>query len=221
MRLLLVRHGESQGNVEFRLQGRREFPLTPRGIAQAQALGERLAVLRPSAVYSSPIRRALDTAAIIAGACRLEPIPDERFQEYDFGEALSGLTWQEIRERAPDVLAALAGDGPDFPRYPGEEGRAAFKARVGRALADILQRHDDGESVVVVTHAGPIVALVMTATGREYARPIPFNIDNASLTTLEYNGTGAGAPHPVVVGLNDTCHLRCAVPQPPSERSDQ
>lgn len=221
MRLLLVRHGESQGNVEFRLQGRCEFPLTPRGIAQAQALAQRLAPLRPSVVYTSPIRRALDTAAIIAAACRLEPIPDQRLQEYNFGEALSGLTWQEIRQRAPDILAALASDAPNFPPYPGEEGRDAFKARVSQALADILHQHHDHESVVVVTHAAPIIALVMTAAGREYERPIPFTIDNASLTTLDFGGPGAGAAPHVIAGLNDTCHLRRCAPPTLNERTDQ
>lgn len=221
MRLLLVRHGESQGNAEFRLQGRREFPLTPRGVAQAQALAQRLAALRPSVVYTSPIRRALDTAAIIAAACRLEAIPDERLQEYDFGEPLSGLTWQEIRRRAPDVIATLASDTPNFPRYPGEEGRDAFKARISLALADILQRHHDHESVVVVTHAGPIVTLVMAAANREYARPIPITIDNASLTTIEFDGAGAGANRRVITGLNDTCHLRHPAPQTPNGRTHQ
>ena len=66
MRLLLIRHAESQGNFERRLQGRREFPLTERGLAQAQALAERLVSLPLSAVYSSPVGRAIQTAEVIA-----------------------------------------------------------------------------------------------------------------------------------------------------------
>ncbi len=204
MRLFLVRHGESQGNVEFRLQGRREYPLTPRGVTQAQRVARRLAALSPAAVYASPLRRAFDTAAIIAGACGLEPVPDQRLQEYDFGEALSGLTWPEIGQRAPDIIKALASDGPEFPSYPGEEGRAAFRDRVRTAVEEIVRRHSGDGAVAIVTHAGPIVVAVMEFLGRGYSRPIPFHIDNASLTELEIGGAGRA----VLLRLNDTCHLR-------------
>lgn len=219
MRLFLVRHGESQGNVEFRLQGRREFPLTPRGVAQAQQVARRLATVNPAAVYTSPVRRAFDTAAIIANACGLEPVPDHRLQEYDFGETLSGLTWPEISQRAPDVVKALANDGPEFPSYPGEEGRAAFRERVKAAAEEVLSRHPGDQAVVLVTHAGPIVALVMEFLGRAYSRPIPFRIDNASLTELEFEGF-RGAGRATLLRLNDTCHLRFAagVGKPPAAR---
>src|SRR6266508_3490749 len=66
MRLLLVRHAESLGNAERRLQGRREFPLTARGVAQAQALAERLASMSIAAVYTSTVGRPMETAEIIA-----------------------------------------------------------------------------------------------------------------------------------------------------------
>jgi broad specificity phosphatase PhoE len=165
--------------------------------------------MNPVAVYTSPIRRALDTATIIAGACGLQPTPDHRLQEYDFGEALSGLTWPEIRQRAPEVVKALASDGPDFPSYPGEEGRAVFRARVKAAVEEILRRHAGDGAVAVVTHAGPIVALVMELLGRAYSRPIPFRIDNASLTELEVDGL-RGPGRAALLRLNDTCHLRWA-----------
>lgn len=207
MRLLLVRHGESQGNAEFRLQGRREFPLTARGASQAQRVAQRLAGVPIAAVYTSPIRRALDTAAIIGGVCGLTPVPDARLQEYDFGETLSGLTWPEIRQRAPEVVKALASNGPEFPAYPGEEGRHAFRDRVKSAVADILERHAGDPAVAIVTHAGPIVALVMECLGRGYGRPIPFHIDNASVTELEFDDI-RGSGGVVLLRLNDTCHLR-------------
>src|SRR5437867_10066715 len=96
MRLLLIRHAESEGNFEQRLQGRRDYPLTQRGVAQARALAERLARISPTAIYASPISRALDTASPIADAARLTPVTEPRLQEYDFGDAVSGLTWKEI-----------------------------------------------------------------------------------------------------------------------------
>ncbi len=209
VQLLLMRHGESQGNREMRLQGRKDFPLTGRGRSQALALGQRLASSGISAVYSSPITRALDTARIIGDATGLEVREDARLQEYDFGELLSGLTWKEIRELRPQLVASLMGDDSEFPHYPGEEGRAAFRARVCGAITEIAGRHADDNAVAIVTHAGPIIVYTMEVLGRKYSRPRPFNIDNASVTTIAVNSKGAPhLPAAVLTGLNDTCHLR-------------
>lgn len=211
MRLLLIRHGESQGNLELRLQGRREYPLTTRGVAQINSLATRLVGAGVSAVYASPILRAMESAQAVASAIGLEVGPEERLQEYDFGDALSGLTWHEIREREPGLLGALVSNEGEFPQYPGEEGREVFKRRVCNVLDDIRRRHERDEAVAVITHAGPIVVLVMECLRRGYSRPIPFSIDNASLTTIEFNGRASpGFPDAVLSGLNDTCHLRHA-----------
>lgn len=208
MRLLLIRHAESQGNHEGRLQGRKEFPLTERGKRQAQLLGKRLLSLNIAAVYSSPIRRAHDTAVAVAAKAGLDVIPEPRVQEYDFGEQLSGLTWREIRERKPEIVAALSGGATEFPRYPGEEGRGMFRDRVCAAVGEIVERHRTDGSVAIITHAGPIVVYVMETLGRGYARPIPFVIENTSITTIEVS-TDANPllPAAILTGLNDTCHL--------------
>ncbi len=209
MRLLLVRHAESRGNREMRLQGRTEFPLTRRGEQQAAALAERLASAGLAAVYSSPILRAVRTAGAVAARAGLEVAVEPGVQEYDFGEALSGLTWREIAEKRPQLVAALMSDDKEFPRYPGEEGRAAFRHRVCTAIDEIVERHQDGEAVAIVTHAGPIVVFVMESLARKYSRPVPFDIENASVTTLELNRSPSVATPPAVLtGLNDTCHVR-------------
>jgi broad specificity phosphatase PhoE len=209
VKLLLVRHAESQGNYEGRLQGRKEFPLTERGVQQAGALANRLAKSQVSAVYSSPIRRAHDTAVAVATEARLEVVLESRVQEYDFGDQLSGLTWQEIREQQPEIVSALVRNDSEFPRYPGEEGRGAFRDRVCAAIAEIAERHRQDAAVAVITHAGPIVVYVMETLGRGYSRPVPFTIENTSVTTIELDNASAApfAPPAVVVGLNDTCHL--------------
>lgn len=208
MRLLLIRHAESQGNHEGRLQGRKEFPLTERGTRQAQLLAERLLASQVSAIYSSPIRRAYDTAAAIGARVGLDVVLEPRVQEYDFGEQLSGLTWQEIRDKKPELLAALSSDATQFPRYPGEEGRANFRDRVCSAIGEIVERHRADETVAVITHAGPIVVYVMETLGRGYARPIPFVVENTSITAIDVSGSANEfVPPAVLTGLNDTCHL--------------
>jgi broad specificity phosphatase PhoE len=209
LRLLLIRHAESQGNFEGRLQGRKEFPLTELGLSQASALAERLSETPVAAVYSSPIRRAFDTAAKVAERLGLEVTTEPRVQEYDFGDLLSGLTWPEIREKQPEIVDALVRNDSDFPRYPGEEGRKVFRDRVCAALAEIAENHRESEAVAVFAHAGPIAVYVLEALGRKYSRPVPFRIDNASITTVELAADPTPfQPAAVVTGINDTCHLR-------------
>jgi len=208
VRLLLIRHAESEGNAQGRLQGRKEYPLSGRGVAQAAALAERLCTVPIAAVYASPIRRAFDTAEAVAELLDLTALPEPRVQEYDFGDKLSGLTWQEIRDLQPDVVSTLVSGGTEFPAYPGEEGREAFRDRVVAAMTEIAERHAADQSVAVITHAGPVVVYLMEVLSRSYSRPIPFSIDNASITTIEF----AANPNPyqppaVVTGINDTCHL--------------
>jgi broad specificity phosphatase PhoE len=214
VQLLLIRHGESQGNREGRLQGRREYPLTERGLLQARALATRLAVTPITALYGSPIRRAMDTAREVGTALGLEVVADARVQEYDFGEELSGLTWREIRDRQPEIVAALATGHAEFPSYPGEEGRTAFRDRVCGALGEIVERHREDNAVAVITHAGPIVVYLMETLGRGYSRPVPFTIGNASITTIEFSRSGdAFFPPAVVTGINDSCHLEGIEPR--------
>lgn len=203
MRLLLIRHGQSVGNAERRLQGRGEFPLTERGIAQSQRLAQRLAAFPPDVLYSSPVRRALTTAHILGQALNLPVQPLPAVQEYDFGE-LAGLTWREIVERAPEVVQAIRAGSPDYPRYPGEEGRDNFRRRVCEGLWGLAEKHPD-EAVAVVTHAGPIIVFCLELLKLPYRRPIPFALDNCSLTVIDIvDGRG------VILALNDTCHLRDA-----------
>ena len=130
-------------------------------------------------------------------------------QEYDFGEAVSGLTWDEIRQRNPEIIEAFRKDNSQFPQYPGEEGRAAFQVRVRRTYRGILARHNGDSSVAIITHAGPITVLILDALSRPYSRPIPFVLDNASITTIEINnGAAPHLPPMAVTGINEVCHVR-------------
>lgn len=206
MRLLLIRHAESTGNRQRRLQGRADFPLTRRGRRQAEELAAALSRLPVAAVYSSPVRRALDTAEAIARRLGLKVEAQAALQEYDFGE-LSGLTWPDIRERRPQLIEQLLSDSADFPHYPGEEGREAFRERACGAVWGIAERHAGEEAAAVVTHAGPIAVFLLDVLQRSYQRPIPFTVDNASVTTVEIAEPQPFRPRAVLVGLNDTCHL--------------
>ena len=215
MRLLLIRHGESVGNSENRLQGQEDYDLTERGRRQALVTGERIAAEGITCVYTSPLLRALATARTLAARLGCVPVALPGLSEYHVGE-VSGLTYAEVRQRfaADPAMAAL----PAAERaYPGEEGRENFFRRVSEAIWGIVERHA-AEEVAVVSHGGPIALFCQNVLGLPYRRPMPFSIDNCSLTVIEIDAAAAarGRRLPaVLVRLNDTCHLRDQPLSPP------
>jgi broad specificity phosphatase PhoE len=203
VKLLLIRHAESVGNAERRLQGQGDFPLSHRGILQAERLAQFLAADElPTALYTSPLLRTKQTADRISAicSCPVQLLPQVR--EYDFGEA-SGLTWTEIADRYPDLIAAVRARTPDYPKYPGEEGREHFRARVCDAVLSVVAENASVDRVAIVTHAGPIVVTCLEVLGLPYQRPAAFAVENCSITTIEYS-----EKEPVLLATNDTCHLR-------------
>jgi broad specificity phosphatase PhoE len=206
MRLILVRHGESVGNFENRLQGHTDYDLTPKGLAQAKQTALRLHELGVTAVYTSPLLRAANTALAIGDRLGCTPIELPGVREYDFGE-LAGSTYQELRQR---FASATTTDGRPAERaYPGEEGREAFSERVTSSMWDVAGRHA-GASVAVVSHGGPIALFCQMVLGLPYRRPMPFAVENCSLTIIQVHD---GEPPPgrtraTLLTLNDRCHLR-------------
>jgi len=200
--LLLIRHAESVGNAERRLQGQGDFPLSERGVDQARLLAQRLSITeRLVALYASPLLRTRQTAEIVAEAVHLPVQFIDDLCEYDFGEA-SGLTWTEIGQRYPDLLAAVRARTSEYPPYPGEEGRDAFRNRVCQAVWSLCDCYPEGASVAAITHAGPIVVSCLEVLGLPYQRPAAFAVENCSITTIELRDNRA-----VLVSVNDTCHL--------------
>jgi broad specificity phosphatase PhoE len=198
MQIILVRHGESVGNFENRLQGQADYDLTDLGRDQARRTADRLHALDTRAVYSSHLLRAHATAEAIANRIGLDPVITEDVAEYHFGE-MSGATYAEIRER----LGAVA--NPAERVYPGEEGRDAFFARVTNAVFRIADSHPN-DTVAIVSHGGPIALFCQHVLGLPYRRPMPFSIDNCSLNVIHVDA-GGGERSLRLIRLNDTCHL--------------
>jgi broad specificity phosphatase PhoE len=207
VRLILIRHGESVGNAEGRLQGQADYDLTERGREQARLAGRRLAAEGVRALYASPLRRAFATGEAIGRETGLAPIALPGVREYDFGE-LAGATYAELRQR---FAAAGAASQPAQRVYPGEEGREAFLSRVTQSLWDVIERHA-GETTAVVAHGGPIALFCQSVLGLPYRRPMPFAIDNCSFCVIDVveggPADGPGRPRAVLTALNDACHLQ-------------
>jgi broad specificity phosphatase PhoE len=202
MYLLLIRHGETDWNIEGRMQGHSDTPLNANGIAQARRLAARVAAEESfSAMYASPLARARVTAEIVAQACGIAPILDDRLKEQCLGD-FEGLTDAEFAQRFPGALAAWRADPLRSP-LPGQEKRDAFQQRVQAFLDDLRARHSDGTRVAVVTHGGTIGMMLATLIGLDIGKRFPFWFDNASLSHVDLSGGRVRLRL-----LNDTCHLR-------------
>lgn len=210
MKLILVRHGESVGNFENRLQGQEDYDLTDLGREQALATAERLLRVGTSALYTSPLLRAANTARAIAGRLGIEArlLPD--VAEYHFGE-LSGGTYAEVRRHFEQTASASTVQASTQERvYPGEEGRENFYRRVTGAIWGVIDAHPE-ETVAIVSHGGPIALFCQTVLGLPYRRPMPFGVNNCSLNVIDApEGAPARERKMTLIQLNDTCHLRAS-----------
>ncbi|MEO6397028.1 MAG: histidine phosphatase family protein [Tepidiformaceae bacterium] len=206
MPLILVRHGESEANARGIIQGRLDFGLSELGRLQAQRTAERFAERNISALVTSPLLRAAQTADIIGAARGMIPVAEPALVEYDVGE-ISGLTGAEIRERHPGAIAAYARG--ERPRYPGEEGRSVFRARLEDVLAR-LTAGDPAETIIAVAHGGVVSAVCHLLVGLDLDRPGIFQVANCSVTTVGRERSG----RLTIAGHNDVCHLAGIVSTP-------
>ncbi len=168
VRLLLVRHGETEWNQENRWQGQADVPLSETGRAQAQRLAQRLrAEGRPvRAIYASDLSRAFHTAEILGEALGVSPLPDVAWREMDIG-VWSGLTTAEVIARHTAEWERLRA-GEDLPRGGGETF-AQFQGRVLRSAERIRETHA-GEQVVIVTHGGAVRAFLLHCRGLDVSQ---------------------------------------------------
>jgi broad specificity phosphatase PhoE len=204
-----IRHGETEWNAAGSLCGRTDVPLSDVGRRQAQLLAVRLKPIPFEALYSSPLRRALETASILGHAIGREAVADPRLLELSYG-AWEGRTSDEIKRANPDVYRAWEQDPASVAPPEGESGEQLIE-RLKPFLADVEQRHLSG-NVVVVCHRTVCRLLACHIMGvpiSEYRKRIP--MDNGALNIFE---TMKGKWH--VVALNDSSHLSSALAEPAS-----
>lgn len=202
MRLIFVRHGQTQYNAVNRYQGQSDAVLSSLGRLQAECTGERLRQEDVAAIYSSDLSRALDTAKVIARHHNLPVSLDARLRECSFGD-WEGLTVQQIVDRFPDQYAAYRRDSVAF-RAPNGERLEELQTRVVESVNSIVEHHSSDENIVVVTHGGPIKAFFCHALGTTLYTFRVIRLDNCSITVFALQNDGRW----FLEVLNDTCHLR-------------
>ena len=199
MALLLVRHGQSEGNAAGIIQGQLDSPLNALGREQAARVAERLRREGGAdRIVASPLSRAFETALCIAEAVGLPVTKDERLMEYDFGQG-AGLTFAQVRERFP--ATGVGRERGERPPIPDEEGLDVFDARVAAALADLLAE----DSVTIgVAHGGVIGSALNHAlrAGPEAPR-LRVRTENCAITEFARDPSG----RLVLRRHNDACHV--------------
>ena len=203
-RFIVVRHGETRWNIERRVQGSGDSPLTDAGLAQADAIGRRLARERFDVLISSDLGRARQTAERVAHHCGLAIRTDPRLQERNFG-AGEGMTYEEIDRAFPDVFSRDRDSNPDVV-IPRGESRRQFHERV-KAAFEALAREFDGKRVCVITHGGVLATLYRIIHGIPVAHAHRVTISNAS-----YNAVAFDADAWTLEAWDETDHLPDAAP---------
>jgi probable phosphoglycerate mutase len=202
----VIRHGETDWNLNGRWQGHADIPLNQDGRAQARLLAARLLAerLRFDAIYSSDLQRAWETAGTIAAALDLAPQPLPALREIDVG-SWSGLTAAEVLAQDGDAYERFR-SGEDVPRGGGER----FLDLYTRVVAAVEQLADQqpGRTLALVTHGGAVRALIMHAARDKVGLDLRNgHIGNTSISVLigDRSGWDLGP-------LNDMAHL-AASPQ--------
>jgi probable phosphoglycerate mutase len=186
-RICFVRHGETDWNVEKRIQGHTDIPLNALGRAQALAMAFNAAHVNFSALYSSDLTRAVDTAKALAQREALEIRLLPQLRERNYG-IFQGITAAEGAQRHPEAYRLYAARDPQYDFETGES-ILAFAARVAEAV-DWMVRHHAGQTIAAVTHGGVLDILYRKATGRPLHTPRDFDIPNCGLNWFHFDGQG-------------------------------
>jgi len=197
--LILVRHGETMWNVEKIYRGRTDVNLNEVGIKQAELLGKNLANWELEAIYSSPLRRALDTANIIARYQNVGVQIAEGLTDFDYGEWQS-LSEQDVKRLYPALLNEWH-NNPHKVKMPGGESLEDVRRRAIAVVDDVLSKYQG--SVVLVSHRVVNKVLICALLGLDNSHFWNIKQNVAGITIFDYiDGRFVLTRH------NDTSHLK-------------
>jgi len=201
-RLFIARHGETLANREYRFIGSRDDPLSEHGQVQAAQLAEALAGFPIAAVYSSPMQRAWQTALPVAEQHSLSVQRCDALREGSFG-IWEGMNRAEVLARSPEDAQLFYQWGLDPTLAPpGGESMVAMQERVCSGIEQLALAHPD-QSIVLVSHVGPIKALMCTALGVPISTSPRIFLDPATISVVDWRDS----THATVRLVNSHAHL--------------
>ncbi|MBV9327181.1 MAG: histidine phosphatase family protein [Chloroflexi bacterium] len=212
--LLLVRHAETEDNVNMRLSGWTDTDLSPRGESQTELLADHFNRHHGQVdeLYTSPLIRARRTAEAIGALTGHTPVLLDDLREMYFGD-LDGRPFEELRDAYAHLLAADENSEVEDFMWPGGESRSGFMSRVLRVTNTIAARHP-GRPVGVVTHGGFIATLLTILHGESPARWRKWVVPNASLSEIVWDSSACRG---ALVRHGDASHLEALLPLEPTE----
>lgn len=199
LRLFLIRHGETPLNREERVQGFMDVELNDLGRRQAEAIAASLREEKVQTVYSSPLRRALETAHLIAESHGLSVVTDNRLKELNQG-VLEGLTYEIMRKDYGDLLKEWR-KKPATLRMPGGESMEELQARCWDFVQKLAQDHPNG-TIVVVSHGFAIRTVLCKVIGLDLNNFRRLRQSVGARNIVEFGERGW-----ILVSMNETWHL--------------
>lgn len=183
-RIILLRHGETVSNLEKKLSGHTDPPLTTRGENQALAQGEMLRDVRIDRIFSSPFSRAGHSAEAVAAGRDIEIETLDGLAEQNFGD-WEGKTLLEVMDLIPGGARGIM-RGPYFARFPSGEGTEYFLARVIKTYRDEILPGSEGKTIVLATHSGVITLLMCHFLGlNPFYNFFRIRIENGSVSAVD------------------------------------
>lgn len=195
-----MRHGQTSWNQEGKYQGHSDISLNERGIRQGNLVAKRLAKEKISAIYSSDLLRAQQTAEAIAKYHGLSVMTKPDFREINFG-IWEGLTYQEIMADWSEILTAMYSKPGEIGPPQGESFQVV-KQRVTHALQECVKKHQE-QTIVLVSHGGTMRVLLCAALGIGLDKMWSMRQDSSAINIIEYIDNRA-----VVALVNDTWHVK-------------
>ncbi|MCT6924434.1 histidine phosphatase family protein [Metasolibacillus sp.] len=198
MKLLLIRHGQSQADILEVHEGRADFPLTNLGIEQAEKLASFVAAhFQIEAIIASPLQRAYQTAEILSDQCRCEVAIEGDLMEYNNG-VLAGMSRQEALIKYP----LPEGGRPLHIAIEGGESQLQFRSRVEQALYTILHDYGHLQCIALVAHGGTLLHLLNILLGKTIEEQWLFHTGDTGLHVIELRDG-----EKIVHYLNSQAHL--------------
>ncbi len=194
-----MRHGQTDHNNNRRVAGYTDIELNDEGRLQVRKLGERLVKEEINAVYTSDLKRAVDTAEAAVSGRDIEIIKTEELREMNFGAA-EEMTFTELREQFPEIAGSVMNFAAGLS-FPGGETFAEFATRACGFLKR-LEDYKEDETVLIVAHGGTLKVLICELLGIDQSHWYQMGIENASLSIVNTYDSRT-----ILNLLNDTSYL--------------
>lgn len=199
-RVYLVRHGQTEWNKRLTFRGRMDIPLNERGHREAAAITEALKDKNIGAIYTSPLRRSVETAQPAASFFRLEIVPVQAFIDINFGD-WEGLGFDEVKKRYKDLYATWE-RRPDLVRFPNGENLDDVRDRSFSAFKDIVTENY-GKSLLIIPHRVINKVLLCALLGLGNAHFWDIRQGTGCINVVEFSDDRF-----ILSVMNDTCHLK-------------